>query len=521
MLDEFVVSGQWWLPNCPDILIFGKLSFSPRNGAKLELYGSFYKSPFEEISHLEENENSATQVNSNPSVGVPLRLIQPEEKIILGLLDNNEEITLYGCRYSSQTLKFGVGRNGSCFSFNIQYIFRQIHFWKEEEIKLKSISIQYSNLEKWISVSGIQNSFDDQGNQISVIYKKPSSIHLLKFNDLDLEITFSSKGSYFDIPYFKSHIEQKTFLTIQNICDQSLEECFNLVINFRDLLSFAMTIPTSVISITGKVDITHTKFVEKEPEVFKREVEIQETQVIIIFNLSNPEKISNVNLAISEMLFLFSDIEDFGNVFEAWLNKRELYESVFDLLLITMYSPDLYLHYKFLNIIQALEAYHTMKYEVGIYQDQKVYKKGLYKKFLDVLEKFPSEHDDKENGISDEFKKALKGKLKLQTRFTLETRLKEILIDILPLLPNNFIGKDTAIFANKASETRNALTHHDKEKRKKAAQGKELFQLFHSLSVVLQICLLREINIPDESIRDLIVQNRKYQREWHPPSNGT
>ena len=517
MLNEFISLGQWWLPSNPDLVVNGRLSFSPGTGAKLDLNGSFYPSPFEEISHLEENEKSAIQVNSNQSVGVPLRLIQPEEKIILGLLDNNEKITLYGCGCSSGTLKFGAGGNGACSSFNIQYIFRQIHFQKEEEIKLKSISIQYSNLEKWINVSGLQNSFDEQGNQISVIYKNPLSIHLLEFNGLSLEITFSSNGSYFEIPRFKSHIEQKTFLTIQNIGVQSLDEYFNLVVHFRDLLSFAMTMPTSVISITGKVDVAHTNFVEKEPEVFTPEVEIQETQVIIIFNLLHLEKNSNVNIAYSEMLFFFADVKDFGNVFEAWLNKRELYESVFDLLLITMYSPDLYLHYKFLNMIQALEAYHTIKYE-GIYQDQKIYQKGIYTEFRKILDEFPSENDDKENGISEEFRNALIGKLKNQTRFSLETRLKEILRDILPLLPNNFIGTDIAIFAKKASETRNALTHHDKEKRKKAAQGRELFQLFHSLSVVLQICLLREINIPDESIQDLIVRNRKYLREWHPLS---
>lgn len=130
------------------------------------------------------------------------------------------------------------------------------------------------------------------------------------------------------------------------------------------------------------------------------------------------------------MLFLFSDVENnLGSVFKTWISKREAYESVFDLLMTTMYTPSLYLHYRFLNIIQALEVYHTSKYE-GTYQDRKVYEKGLYRQFLEVLKNFPSESVDRENGISDEFRNALKGKLKSQTRFTLETRLKEILSDV-------------------------------------------------------------------------------------------
>ena len=83
-------------------------------------------------------------------------------------------------------------------------------------------------------------------------------------------------------------------------------------------------------------------------------------------------------------------------------------------------------YFRFYHSIQALEAYHTSKYE-GSYQDRKIYKKGLYKKFIEVLRDFPSESDDQENGISDEFRNALKGKIKDQTRFTLETRLKELL----------------------------------------------------------------------------------------------
>ena len=137
------------------------------------------------------------------------------------------------------------------------------------------------------------------------------------------------------------------------------------------------------------------------------------------------------------------------------------------------------------------------------------------------MDKFPSESDNQENGISDEFRNALKGNLKNQTSFTLETRLKEILNKVSSLLPNNFIGsvKDRELFSRRASETRNALTHHDKEKRQQAARGRELFQLFHTLTVILQICLLRELNLPDESIKILVERNRAYQKEWRPSSN--
>ena len=514
MLEEFVSLGKWWLPNKPEVVVPGKLSFSPESGATLELIGSFYSSQLKEIGQVKI---SSIEGESNLTSGVRLDFIKPEEIIILGLLDNNEKITLYRC--SGQVKSFELTKLTASLSFNVEYVFRKIHFEYEQDIKLKSISVQYSHLEKWVGKSGMQFSVEE--NEIWMSYQPPSSIHLAKIGSLDLYITFSSVCVYPFYPNaYNANIEQKTYLTIQNPCNQPIDDCVNLLIRFSDLLSFAMTKATSVIKVTGKADVIHEKPVQQANGDFTLEKEARETQVIIIFGLWNPTKSSEINLSPNE-LFRFSDIENnLGSFFEAWINKREEYEPVFDLLMATMYASSLYLHYKFLNIIQALEAYHTSKYE-GSYQDRKIYKKGLYKKFIEVLRDFPSESDDQENGISDEFRNALKGKIKDQTRFTLETRLKELLSDVFSLLPNNFIGsvKDRELFSRRASETRNALTHHDKEKRQQAARGRELFQLFHTLTVILQICLLRELNLTDESIKILVERNRAYQNEWRPPSN--
>ncbi|MFM6209768.1 HEPN domain-containing protein, partial [Planktothrix sp.] len=372
------------------------------------------------------------------------------------------------------------------------------------------------HLEKWISKSGIQIILEE-GNKIWMAYQPPSNIHLTKIGNLELDITFSPTNFSWGATDYKANIEQKTYLSIKNICNQPLDECIDLLIGFGEFLSFAMTKPTSIISIAGKVDVIHRGLVQQANGSFTLgEEELQETQVIIMFSLSNYAQNFEVKLSPNEMLFLFSDVENnFGEIFKTWINKRKVYEFVFDLLMTTMYTPSLYLHYHFLNIIQSLEAYHTIKYE-DIYQDKKVYEKGIYRKFLEILRDFPSENVDPENGISEEFRNALKGRLKFQTRFSLETKIKEILSDISSVLPNNFIGskENRELFARRASETRNALTHHDKQKRKQAAKGRELFQLFHTLTVILQICLLRELNLTDDSIKILVERNRSYRNEW-------
>lgn len=528
MIEKFVSLGKWWLPNNPEVVVPGKLSFSPENGATLELIGSFYSSPFEEIGEIENiswlSDFFPANEDSNVKSGVAIDLIKPRETLILGLLDNNEEISLYRC--SGRIEKLDILNERPILSFNVEYVFRNIHFENEQDIKFKSISVQYSNLREWIGKSGIQVVVSQEENQLWISYKPPSNIHLTKIDTLGLDITFSQIylnpfDFLFGAKYYKANIEQKTYLTVQNPCNQPLDECIKLIINFRDLLSFAMTKPTSVIEVTGKTDVTDTKYVPQASGEIVFEEERRETQVIILFSLGNSAKASEIKILPNEMLFLFSDLENnLGEVFQEWMNKREMYEPIFDLLMTTMYTPNLYLHYGFLNIVQALEAYHTNKYE-GRYQDEKVYEKGLYKKFREVLDTFPSESNNQKNGISDEFRNALKGKLRAQTRFTLETRLKELLSAVSSLLPNDFIGdkNDRNLFARRAAETRNALTHHDKEKRKNAAKGQELFQLFHTLTVILQICLMTEINLTNHSIKALVERNRAYQKEWKPSSN--
>jgi hypothetical protein len=277
-----------------------------------------------------------------------------------------------------------------------------------------------------------------------------------------------------------------------------------------------MSKPSSVTSITGNLDITYEKPVLKDDKTYTTEKETRQTQINIVFALWNSEKHSEIKISFREMLFIYSDVEDrLGIVFKEWLHKKEIYESVFELFMTTMYTPSLYLHYGFLNIVQALEVYHGNKYE-GTYQPDKTYKEGIYEKLLEAIEQFPSDSSDSKYGVSGDFRAALKGKLNFLNQHTLQTRLGEILEDIKCFLPENFIGEaeDRKKFISKAANTRHALAHHNRRQKKKAAKEQELLRLFHTLTVILQCCLLQELGFTDESIKNLINRNRNYQREW-------
>jgi hypothetical protein len=527
-MQDFISFGQWWIPSKPEVRIPGTLSFSSDRGARLELMGSFYDASFVE-KDITSDVILPDQENLLKEGMKELEFIEPEEIIILGLIENNEEITLYKC--SGRIANFEFVKSRPTLVFYAEYILRKIHILNEESIKLKSIAIEYSYFREWVGKSGIKvDKPYQEEDQLSIKYQPPENIHLTKINDLDISITFSQMyinpfDRYFGTAYYKINIEQKTYLTISNYDNKSLSECIDLVIHFRDFLSFAMSKPTSIISVEGKLDVTVPRYVNQDDGTYIICEQVQEQEIIILFGLGGNLSNSETKLSLHDMLFTFNDMEDrLGEIFTAWINNQDKYTPVFQLLMTTIYTPNLYLNYGFINIIQALESYHSASdrfKDKGKYQQSKIYKDGICKKLLELTNEFAEESVDKIYGISDDFREALKGKIKGLNQITLQTRLNQLIEDISDLLPTNFIGnvQDRELFASRASKTRNAWTHHDQKEKVKAAKDKEIIQLFHTLTVILQVCLLRELNFTDDSIKKVISHNRNYQREWRSPSN--
>lgn len=529
-MEEFISLGKWWLPSNPEVAVAGKLSFSPISGAKLELIGSFYNLPFQEIGKVKDLPEEDTKLLSeNPKITgetIAFNYINREETIILGCLENNEEITLYKCSGSMSSVRL-IEIDKPNFFFEATYIFRNVHFNTEQEIKFNSISVRYPNLEEWVGKSGIQPIWSPDENKVWISYQPPSSIPFVEFKELDMSITFSPiyinpLDIYFGATYYKGNVEQKTFLTLHDLQNKSINDCIKIIVHFRDFLTFAISKPSSILTVTGNINVTYDKAIPRDDGSYSFEKASREDQINILFAFGKSEKSFESTIFLHEMLFIYSDIEgNLGEIFKQWVDKKEDYESVFELFMITMYTPNLYVHYSFFNMIQALEAYYGAKYE-GKYQEEVKYKNGIYNSLLEAINKFPSQNSSDPDGISDEFREVLIKKLDFINEYTLQTKLKEILKKVAHLLPDDFIGtaSDRDTFISRASNTRHGLTHHKKEQKKRAAKGKELLQIFHTLKVMLQCCLLQELGFSDESIKKLIERTRNYQKEWRLSSRG-
>ncbi len=176
-----------------------------------------------------------------------------------------------------------------------------------------------------------------------------------------------------------------------------------------------------------------------------------------------------------------------------WFEKAEKLEPIYNLYFGTLYNSRMYLEHRFLSQIHAIESYHR-RVNGGKYQENDEYRSGLYKKFLQAI---PNELDN-------DFRESLiEGKLKYANDYSLRKRLKEILESCSQNLPVSLRAKDNRdLFIKLVVNTRNYLTHF--EEKSKAATGDELYKLTNNLKILLEICLLKELEFSSETINNLI-----------------
>lgn len=462
MIEEFEYNGIWWLPGKSKKQISGTLRFTPDEGAILNLIGSF-----KDIKDINE-------------------MLEPE--IILGVSSNGKKITLYKCFETKSSLNF-PGFQTSSFYANMVFI--GTHFQNSEDIKFKSISVHYSHLDEWVNISGFDIDIKHLGKEKEVIikYKLPEPFQAEISDGLKISINFQASLPPLSVVQKEATIKQKTEIKIETSEDKSFEDYIKIMYHIQNFLTLGITEPVYPLAITG---ITEENKEMRDDKVYYPPVEI-------FYKLPDIPK-GHKPLPPSHMLFTFKDISDrFESFLRNWFKKADLLEPVYSLYFATLYNPRLYLEYRFLSLIQAIESYHRCIYG-GKYLSNEEYK-SVYNALVNAIPK----------GIGNDLKDRLKVYLRYGNEFSLRKRLKEIFDKYQEIL-DGFI-ENKKCFIEKVVDTRNYLTHYDKELKERAAKEKDLYRLTQKLKICLEICLLTELGFSSEKIKALFSRNRRYKHE--------
>jgi len=452
LFEEFEYKGCWWLPEKPERKIPGTLKFVPGEEIDLKLQGTF--KDVEDIDKL-------------------LKL-----PIVLGLLSDGRKITLYKC----QEKTFHISSSSSLTYSSVfvaGFIFIGAHFQKPEDIKFKSISVYYSNLDEWVSISGFDYPPLWKDEEIEV---KSFSITANINDNLEISIIFPRKIKQ---PRYMRPISQEAFIKFETLKASPFYNYYLKVIqHLRIFLSLGVTNPIYPLSIKGIID---------------EEKDDKSNNSVDIFYIISPRisKLPKV-LQPSEMLFTFVDISDkFETILRNWFEKNKILEPVYFLYDAVLYNPNEYLENQFLNLIQAIESFHRRIYE-GTYVSKDEYKE-IYTILINSIP----------NCVRQDLRKHLSQHLKYGNEFSLRKRLKEI-FDKHGEILNIFI-KNKEDFIDKVINERNYLTHYPKESEKHIVAEEEFYRINLTLRLILEICLLTEIGFSSEKLESLFQKNEKYK----------
>lgn len=458
--NDFESTGEWWLPEDPGITVSGIINFNQKEGGKLELIGSFEK-----------------VVDDLPS-------LKPRD-IILGFSTEGKKITLWRCYNTGSS----ITQSGlSTTQFHVQFIFVGHHFPTQEDIYFNEILIEYSNINEWVTTripkSKIHNFKDHQSIEIKYNYPPVSSIVLNNFSIILLQDYYSRFSS--DEMIFK----EKTFFIIKTNQNTSIE-IFIYTYNYhlQNLLSLLRGKPISTNKVIGR---TESAFLES-PKGDRIATDIE-----IYFRFRNAPLDLVTNTHPHDYVISFFEFQkNMEESIKCWFEKAELLRPVYDLYFSIIFNPYMYLQNQFLSLTQALESYHRRIYG-GKYLEDDKYK--LIEK--EIIAAIPKE-------TIDDLKQSLLTKIKYGNEFSLRKRLNEILDNCIVYyeLPCSIDE-----FVNDVITTRNYLVHYEESERKKAKDDEELFELVLILKIIVEICLLIELKIPNNIIKTAIKRRERYYR---------
>ena len=446
-MDEgFEYQGHWWTPEEPDEKLPGILRFDPEEGATLSLFGSL---------RVPEGED-----------GIP----------ILGLAMDNTPITLTNLNWPptipiipSGTLKFDSS------SIHAGMVIVGEHFQRKEEVGFERLIVEYLHLDTWAGVSGFEIAYidDPDTHPITVRHELPEPIAADVGGEYKVNLFFGSGLEASPRPFTQATITQVAELVISFPEKKPLRVLTDIAYRLQHLISLGTrrsAFPVAMWGATGAVGEAwrqgiHYRTLGRTGTVKDR-----------------PER--------HEMLFSLLDLPGgFGPAIERWLARSEVLDPVYQLYLGTVYNPQMFLEQRFLNLTQALEAYHRRTTTtLDLPEDEHE------RRMESILGAVPKEHVT-----------WLEGKLRYSNELNLRKRIKHILNGH-PQTVSAVVGsgKNKRRFINKVVDTRNCRTHFDQSLKERAARGEELHRINDKLGHLMQMCLMSELGFEDDEIKKAV-----------------
>lgn len=451
--------GEWWLPNKLNHKVAG-IIIVDEEGIKLKLDSSF------------ENEDVVKDsIRQYP--------------VICGLTEKNNKITLLNCILfeSSKTVLSEEGdyRIKLRDSFKVEIVLTGGNFTKPEQLKYTQITLRLEGLYDWLGISGFEkDNYDLEKGFFQICYKRPETIKI-KINDFIffLYVKIINPSIQFGRVRYK---EEDAYLSVTSDNPKTLEEwdceIIKPIVSFLSL-AIQRNVNIQEIILMGKKnnngidDIVFTNAVLNKMEN-KGHAKINRQLILFTYNDVN----CNIDKILSNWLSIFSDLERIINLFFS-----------------SHFNDNLNTQNKFVNFVQSIEGYHRKRFNTKLELQHK-----HDERVQEIIRAVPQKHIQ-----------WLKGKLNHSNEPSLLMRLRETIEKLGDrYIINNCYWSDKELMLRKIRDTRNYFAHPSKRLEKNKANDDELYSLTNILAIIIQACLIDELNYDGYNV-DVAFSNNHFK----------
>lgn len=464
-MKDLKLQGVWWVPESPEQTVAGTLVFDGTNHPALELVGTLFQ-----------------------QTGI-VQTTAPGTDIVLGLVDGGKMVTLYRCLQVNRSYNTATGLIISRVSAS--YVFVGAHFELPTDLLFKRFAISYDKLSDWAWLSGFELTLvadPDTGGfkRLELAYEFPDP-HEVLVGDVAVRIapTFNQAGG----PIDEYRLTQILYFEARPPEARSFDYYLDFFYHIRNFITLGVgkTVYPEHILATVSVNVAEGSSLEN-------------SHTVDIYHLLDSSRVSGKDVHPALMLFSLPKLGEFyPAALNSWFEKASTLKPVYDLYFSTLYNPKMYLEGRFLSLSQALETYHR-RVSGGKYLEQQVFE-TVHSALVEVLDGFEFERDVRNTFV---------GKLQYINELSLRRRIKELVLSF-----GDSIGRyipSASSFAGRVVDTRNYLTHYNQSLEAGAAQGKDLYDLSEQLELLLELCFLRELGLPDVLRTSIVLEYEGYAR---------
>jgi len=437
------INGYWYLPTNAEVHCYGQLTFGPLTSPRLTL------------TAIPDHDLSAFPFNS-------------DDYVIWGYDTKGEFITLFGCNRLDISY---AGQGVQTSLFNAQYILFGEHIASLDDKEFDKVRFSFEGLEDWMNIFGHNINFRS-AQSFTISYESPTDIPFDIDNDTSGRLTFWNN---------RPQINKREIILLQ---ESLVKLDFKKSLSLETILAYVWRIQQFITLLM--FDQTKVKWIF---------VDKGDKELRLFYRQQNPEILKDGRTLYLLRFHLIK--QQLGPALMMWFSMADELSPIMNILHASIGESVEFAHNNFLNIIQAVEAFHRRK--IQLTEQLKSENQLLVYRILGDIK----DPEDKE---------WLKRRLAKSYEPNLRTRLKALIAQHqTALFADPPADKQISRLINNIVEKRNYFTHYDSSLEKDEDETTKLLSYIRFLKTLLAFCLLDQVGFNSDFLKANIYNRFRFK----------